>query len=58
MNFYYKLKMSKVKDMLEGEARDDTIVETLDTDYENIQFFNYLNHWFPKWSRWTSRGLR
>jgi len=44
MNFYYKLKMSKVKDMLEGEARDDTIVETLDTDYENIQFFNYLNH--------------
>jgi len=32
-----------LKDMLENETRNDTIIETSNADYKDIQFLNNLN---------------
>jgi len=36
-------KREWLKDMLESDARDDIIIETLDADYENIESLNNLD---------------
>jgi len=35
-------KREWLKDMLESDARDDIIIETLDTDYEDIEFLGII----------------
>jgi len=36
-------KREWLKDMLESDARDDIIIETLDADYEDIESLNNLD---------------
>jgi len=36
-------KREWLKDMLESDAQDDTIIETLDADYEDIESLNNLD---------------
>jgi len=35
--------MSKTRNILESDARDDTIIETLDADYKDIESLNNLD---------------